>query len=442
VTNVLIDLGEVPGHRDEPAAGAMPRAPVPYRLMLAALSIVLVALLAGSVHRQRPAPPTVIAGRLSDVTFVHGDRLFLVTAGPQLLTADVQNKIVSAYALPGGKLLSRTTVEVSGAIFDVSQADGTLLVSYQVDASGKQATAAVAEGSDRARWRRPAGLVGVSAADGLALLVTDYGRPGEARWSGVDVVTGDERWTVRQPADGYIAPTGYPAGNAVGFPSSLVTVTSAGRLDVRETRTGRITAATAVPAIDLTGNASIWPFADLVLIGAGSAGVTAYGLADLGRRWHSGVDLSLSWMLADCGAVICAFRPQRGMTALDPATGRELWTSDRWAYAEPSGRYLVTTVNEQSVDEPQLWVLDPVSGRIRGDLGKWNGLPTADQTTLTYGMREAGAEYVVWYGVLDPAKLDVRILGSAQRVSNDCQVSAGALICRLVDASVAVWRLR
>ena len=47
----------------------------------------------------------------------------------------------------------------------------------------------------------------------------------------------------------------------------------------------------------------------------------------------------------------------------------------------------------------------------------------------------------LWYGLLDPAELAVRVLGSADRVSGECRASTGVMICRLIDASVAVYRL-
>jgi hypothetical protein len=77
---------------------------------------------------------------------------------------------------------------------------------------------------------------------------------------------------------------------------------------------------------------------------------------------------------------------------------------------------------------------------VLGNFGRWQGLGTDDDYHLTYAMYQE--KYVVWYGELEPDRLHVRILGSAARVSGDCHVSTGALICRLVDASVGVWRLR
>ena len=49
---------------------------------------------------------------------------------------------------------------------------------------------------------------------------------------------------------------------------------------------------------------------------------------------------------------------------------------------------------------------------------------------------------VVRYGVLDPATRKVRLLGAADRVSTGCETSGPVLICRMIDASVAVWALR
>jgi hypothetical protein len=129
------------------------------------------------------------------------------------------------------------------------------------------------------------------------------------------------------------------------------------------------------------------------------------------------------------------------MTVLDPGDGHVLWDSDRWAYAEPLGRYLLATAGSAEGDGPQLWVLDPRTGKVLGNFGAWEWLGLAPGG-LIYGKREVRGQYQVFYGLLDPADRSVDVLGSADRVSSGCETGGGVLACRLVDASVAVWRLR
>jgi hypothetical protein len=117
-----------------------------------------------------------------------------------------------------------------------------------------------------------------------------------------------------------------------------------------------------------------------------------------------------------------------------------LWDSDRWAYAGSLGRYLVAA-SSTAEDEPSLWVLDARTGKELGNFGPWQGLGLAPGG-LIYGTREVRGRNQLFYGLLDPADRSVDVLGSADRVSNGCETGGGVLACRLVDASVAVWRLR
>lgn len=428
----VIDLGEVPASREQSAPPLMPRPPVPYRALLGALSVVLVAVLAGSEFRPPPRPPTVIPARLGDATYVVGDRLFVVGAGRLENDGEtVVNRVISTYALPRADLVTRTTVAVPGAVIQVLLARSTLLVGYQMNSSGTGGVTATSAADGRRLWQRTARLVAASAADGIALLSDDHGE------FAVDLATGALRWSVPRPADGYITEAG-PDGTYVRW---LVLVTDSGRLETRDARTGRLLARRTLSAQTGRANGLIWPTGDLILVDTGGAGFDGYRLPALDRVWRTTVDLSQSWMQADCGVAICTYRQQRGMTALDPATGRELWDSDRWAYAEPAGKYLLATANDGEADVPQVWVLDPASGRVLGNFGNWQGIGGTSGDGVVYGKLDIRGSYQMWYGVLDPATRRVRILGSADRVSGGCETGAKALICRLVDASVAVWRL-
>jgi hypothetical protein len=437
VSDILIDLGELPrrGQRRSLPIGA--RRPIPYRSLLGALAGVLLALLGGAAYAPPPAGPTVIAAVLADTTFISGDRIFLVHAGADPVGSTVQHLVVSAYALPAGALLSRTTVAVTGSIFDVTEVGDTVLVSYQADAAGSEATQALAAGTDHVLWRHPARLFTTSARDGLALLRENNPQFGSLHWYGVDLATGRTRWSLDQPAFGYTI----EAMDRDGFPATLVTADVNGHLEVHDARTGALTAQADVPAPDdwAGRGISMWTADDMVLVG-GRAGTTAYALADLSRRWSDDVDLSERYVLPHCGDVVCVVGSFDGVQVLDPATGRPRWSTERWSSVEQVGAYLLADGPVGAVEEPQA-VVDPVTGRRRGDFGPWRsiGEPRPDGTVI--GMRQHRGQDVVWYATLDPATLAVRYLGSAERVSGDCRVLPDVLVCRRLDASVGIWSL-
>jgi hypothetical protein len=429
--DVLIELGEVPRPRELPGGGDPGRQPFPARVVLGLLAAVLLAALGGAGHRTPPEPPRIIAARLGDAAFLEGDQLYVISAGRPVAGSRVLSRTVSTYSVPEARLLSRTTVEVSGGVLGVWQATGAVLVAYQVDTSGTWAVVALAVDTDRVLWRRAARLVGVSAADRLVVLETADAE------LGVDLPTGRTRWSVPHPADGFTA----HAGIENGFPRWLVTATDSGRLETRDAHTGRILGEVALPRRPGRANGVIWPVGDLVLVDTFGSGFDAFRLPGLQRVWRTPVDLSQSWMQADCVRLICTFHRQWGMTVLDPATGRELWTSDRWEYAEPTGSYLLASVDDRSRAQPSLWVLDAATGQALGNFGDWKRLGSAGNGML-YGLREDRDTHRIHYGVLDPATRAVHLLGAADRVSGGCETGAAVLICRLVDASVAVWDLR
>jgi hypothetical protein len=440
VSDVVIDLGELPsGGRHRVGRALIARPPRPYRTVLGAIAIVLAAMLTGAAHVNPPEPPLIIPARLGDSTFVVGDRLFVVSAGPELIGGGVQNKIVSTYALPSGALLSLTTVAVTGAIYDVTAVGDTVLVSYQADSFGAVRTVAIAAGTDRALWRRPARLLGISPSDGLVLLREKLPQFGPLHWYGIDLLSGDIRWMLEQPVDGYITETGY----VDGFPRRLVTVNLAGRLEVRDTTTGAVTAATTieVPADWAKYGIALWPDGDLILAGD-HTGATAYAVPDLTERWRAPVDLYSSYIGPGCGDAVCLFSPRdAGIRVLDRATGRDRWTSDRWSYGDQAGPYLIVGGGQGTRRSQTLNVVATMTGRVRGDFGPWHGVGPALPDGTVVGLREQPAEDVVWYARLDPATLRVQVLGAADHVSGDCQTAPDVLVCRRVDASVGIWKL-
>ena len=437
--DVLIDLGELSRERQRTRPVARRRRPASYRAALAGLGIVLVALLTGGAHRGPPVPPTVIDARLGDQMFVGDGRLFVVSPGSALPGSAVRNKIISGYALPSGELISRTTVAVSGAIFDVTAAGPVVLVSYQVDTAGVEATVALTEGTDRALWRRSSRMLSVSERNGLVLLHENSPQFGSLNWSGVDLYTGAQRWSLQQPVRGFT--TG--ADFVDGFPRFLVTATDAGDLEVRDAITGAVTATAKAPVRPQQAGADVpvWPTDDLVLVGA-PRGTTAYELPTLVERWHSDAELAGRWVQSSCAAAICSLSWRGGLRVLDPATGRERWFSDRWNFADQIGPYLLASDNVVTGSAATVSVVDPVTGRVRGTFGAWHTIGKARPNGTVIGLRQDLSRDTVWYAQLDPATLAVHLLGRAEHVSGDCQTTDDVLVCRRIDARVGVWRLK
>jgi hypothetical protein len=224
-----------------------------------------------------------------------------------------------------------------------------------------------------------------------------------------------------------------------GFPRRLVTATVAGHIEVRDTVTGTLLSQGDVPARPgwARRGITVWPSGDLVLIG-GLGGITAYSLAGLRPRWHSNVELADRWV-QDCVDAICVFGYRGGVQALDPGTGRLRWAADRWMTAAAAGPYLLVNDDEGLEGQHPLVVVDPGTGVVRGDFGTWRaaGPVRADGTVL--GLRQRAGDDVVFYALLDPATLAVRVLGSATKVSGDCQATTEVLVCRRIDATVAIW---
>jgi hypothetical protein len=282
-------------------------------------------------------------------------------------------------------------------------------------------------------------MIGVSASDGLVLLRENSPQFGPLHWYGIDLASGDVRWSLEQPVRGFITEVDGPGG----FPRALVTVNLDGVLAVRDAATGAVTAETriAVPADWPRRGIALWPDGDVILLGD-HAGATAYALPGLAERWHTTVDLYTSYVGPGCGDVICLFSPRAaGVTVLDRATGRIRWSSDRWSYGDRAGPYLIAGSGDGTRRGERLNLVDLATGRLRADLGQWRtaGAPFPDGSVVA--LREQVVDNIVWYGRLDPATSGVRLLGAADDVSGDCGVTSGVLICRRVDGSVGIWRL-
>jgi hypothetical protein len=434
MADVIIDLGELPHGRQRDARPTT-RSPHGARGMLVAPAVLL-SLLGGAAHQPAPAGPTIIAARLGDAIFTAHDRMFIVSVDTGR-SAGPSDKIINSYALPSGNLLSRTPVSLSG-ITKVDTVDDVLLVAHQVDNVGAQDTVAYTAGTGRQLWVHPAELIGASPTGRVALLKDNGAVRGPVKWYGVAPGTGYTVWTQDEPNSGTID----LAPGSGDFPARLVSADVSGHVVVSDPETGEVTADSAVPAPAewrLRG-LNIWIADGLVLLG-GRAGIVAYDLVDLRERWRSAVDLTQFFVLPVCGEAICLFGRFGGVQLIDPATGARRWVNDQWAVAQRVGSYLVAFANSKSGAEQPLVVLDPADGRERGSFGAWKPAGAARSDGQIIGIREEPGDQRVWYALLDPEAVSVRVLGVATPVSGDCQVASAALICRRLDASVGVWSL-
>jgi outer membrane protein assembly factor BamB len=415
VPSTLIDLDTAPAAAPRPGHSGFRG-----RTALAVLSLILIALL-GPAARAVPdhLKATLIPARNEDNLFAHGDRLYVVDAAP---TGGARR--MRTYRLPDGKLLARTDLQIPEAVTGVLPVGDTTLI--QTTVGQRPAVMALDNATGLSRWWQFGTVRGASLAAGLVLTSDDSAAQD---CTAIDLRTGTYRWQVLAPDGGQLTMT----GERDGLPRWLVALGPHGRLDSYDGSTGRHMAGTqATTSGPLSGAAD-----NLFVLGGSRDGVTAYSLPGLTTRWQIWPDgLSRAWLGPDCGALLCVFGP--GLMALDPATGRTRWTSDRWSYAQLAGDFLIASDTDGPPDVVPLSVLDPATGQLRADLGGWRRIPGSDDT-MTYLVNPGVT--TSFFGRLDPARTTVRIIGTTDRVLGQCDEGAGAVACHLTDGPVAIWRL-
>ncbi|MBO3736050.1 PQQ-binding-like beta-propeller repeat protein [Actinoplanes flavus] len=432
----VIDLGEVPaGAPEEPV---LPRAPLPYRWILGPLAAILLIALGGAVPPAAPPPPPqVIPLTLRDAIRVQGDRLYLIGPG-EPIGGEVRTHTIRAFALPGMTLSGTWTATIAGDISSLIDAgDGILLISSSTqNGAGAIGLTAVRAGSAEPLWRRAAGMFGLSDDRSTVLVYDDIIDPDLAPLHGLDPGTGKPRWTMPPPPrpGGWALRTGY---FYTGFPGLVYLLWPDGRLEARETRDGRTTASTRT-SLPVDSDTMVRVAGGLLMITRGGDSI-AYDDTTLAERWRGGPLVGPDGYLVDCRPMICAVQGQDGLAGIDPATGRQVWRQDGWDRHEPLGDHVL--LGAASRGDPELSVLDSRTGRITVRAGAWiNGGPGPRPGTA-YVHRILSIDNTMRYGVLDLATGKVRLLGGARWIAGDCRFGSGALICRRLDASAAVWRL-
>ncbi|MET7749436.1 PQQ-binding-like beta-propeller repeat protein [Micromonospora sp. NPDC005367] len=428
----VIDLGEL-RHGAEPEE-PLPRPPraAGRPLRGALVLLLLLATLVSGVPLPRREVLSLPAA-LGSEALIAGD-LYLVV---EPTGSDGSQRRLDAYRLPGGERIWQVPLPVRGRYWGMSLRDGMLLVAgYEATEGDPPGTVTIAldPATGESRWQQPGSPLPVSGG-GLLLETGDVERGGTLRV--VDSCCGRVRWR----AD---TPTGYLTFrfNGSGV-DRLVHSTADGRVVVRDASTGVVLA-----------EADLWNSADgrepteglemgaqvvgdlLVTLGGGSTTVTAYGLDRLDRRWRTELDGAA--YSSECGPVLCFQGRSGDLRAVDPATGRQLWTGAGWI-AISTGAGLVVAVGNDS--RAELAVLDPVTGAVRGQLGRWDLVTPADAGGPIIGVRpRPGGGLLV--AELDLAAGAARPLDVLPDASGNCQSIGYQLACRKPAGGFGLWRLK
>lgn len=427
---VVIDLGEL---RDPVEPQARPTRPSAAcrntALLLAAL---LVAVLGGAAPA--PSRPALIPLAAGDSAVLTDDRYHVFAPDAVRSGAGV----LSTYEVPAGRLVSRISTRLPGQLLGVQQVGEVLLAHHAVETdveNGSRMTA-VDAGTGVIRWTRPGNKAGLSPS-GRSVVVSDYVEDKEDRWAAIDVATGQLRWTFAVDLKDI---TSIPwEGHSV---SRLVMVRASGRVEVRDTETGTVTAAANLPSATIIpdGGATVWTSNGLLLIGT-AGGLNGYGLDRLDLRWRNETLGSVNGFVNPaCGDVIC-LDSGAGMRAIDPATGQVRWSSEgQWSAHHRSGHYLLSgPVNGPDDSGPHM-VIDVVTGQPRGTFGRWQpGGPPRRGGRLIGLSRQPGGD--LWYALLDPGALSVRVLGVVSGTYGGCDIGSTAMVCRRFDGAASVWPL-
>ncbi|WBB70250.1 PQQ-binding-like beta-propeller repeat protein [Micromonospora sp. WMMD812] len=424
----VIDLGEL---RHEPEPEAMPRPPraAGRPLRCAVVLLLVLAGLAGGAPAQRRTM-VVLPARLGADALVAGD-LFLVIDpfnGP-----GGQRRLV-AYRLPGGAPAWEMTLPVEGRFWGMSSTGDALLVTgYQGAEDARSSVTVVLDRETGAyRWQQPG--TPLELADGSLLLESvDGERGGTLR--AVDVCCGTPRWAI-DVAPRQIAYRFAPAGV-----DRIVLSSAEGRVEVHDAATGALRVAADLWEPVSYRNVNVQVIGDLlVTIGDYPGMVTGYDLDRLQRRWQSRVEDALYG--ADCGPVICVQGRGSGLRVLDPVTGRRLWADDRWAAVWSSrGRLVASAVSSAGPGAERFALLDPTSGTVLGELGRWElARPARIDDPLIGTRRHPDGGLLV--AELDAGTGTVRPLDVLADAAGDCQSSGDLLICRRADGAYGLWWLR
>jgi hypothetical protein len=433
----VIELGEV-RHGAEVAVPEPVRAPIRWRFTWALAGLaVLAATLGPALPEPSPLAESTIPARLGDTAFAVGEQFYVVTSDRTTLYGP---RSITAYTLPGATRLWQAPLQLSGALRGVGAVGGQMLISTRPELLEQVESVSIREDTGQVVWRRRALFEGVTARGQVLLWTSPDGTPsattGSERLEAVDPVTGAVRWTYQVPAGGWLS---YRYSGQT--PTHVVTLLPSGRVEVRDVTDARVLAAAdLLPPRPAATPASYVQFAlDMMLVREGPTAAVAYGLDDLERRWSASIDLATEYVAPNCGDQLCVIAHLGGVRVIDPANGRMLWADPTRSYISRAGDYLVSEIHGRD-GLTELTALDPATGRERALLGAWTLIAPPAESGELIAMRTDLATSRAWLAHVDPATGGARFFGVVRGVTGDCEVRAGAVICRRLNATVGIWR--
>ncbi|MBY8871193.1 PQQ-like beta-propeller repeat protein [Micromonospora sp. PLK6-60] len=422
----VIELGELRDAPDGPPRPVPRAAGRPARLLL--VLAVAVATLGGAAP-VRARFPSVVPAPSGATPFQVGDRLYLTAPVPD---ASDSHELI-AYPLAGvgdgdrrPAVLWRAPLPGPGEIVWLTELAGTVLVTGPASGDDTFLTVAFDRATGERRWQQPGAAV--TGRGKLYVHVgTSTGAAGAFRR--LDPATGRPLWSLPVSSDSLrfafdVERAGRVVLVAGDGPTQVWDADSGRRLRAAELTPGR-------PARHQRAQVA----GDLLLVVRGET-VTGYGLDELDRRWQ--VQPGQAAFVTRCAALICVEGPTGGLRALDPATGRTVWSDPRWTLlADRDGRLVVTAAGPATSWPVRL--LDPATGRGVADLGDWQ--------LASPGRRDAPLIGTRWVQGrrLAVARLDLAV-GRAwiwdvlPDVQGRCQAGT-VLLCPREDGSFALWRL-
>ncbi|WP_319461021.1 PQQ-binding-like beta-propeller repeat protein [Micromonospora sp. RTP1Z1] len=421
----VIELGEL-RHGDEVEPPPDPRRPPSRSVRLAALLCAALLSLTGSAAVPGRRPSVTVPAPQGAGFLVLADRL-VVADGPGAVGR--AGRLVTGHRLPGGEPLWRFVLPTGDHALGLTTVAGTPLVISSPAGAGDPASTALDPDTGAVRWRQP-GYPVRTESDGLLFETPRADGTGTVR--SVDPVSGRSRWALPMPGNGLA----YEVGDR-GV-TRVVLVTAAGRVEVHDAGSGALLRAGRVPpAADGVSYRITQVVGGLLLVDGAPGTVTAYGLDRLDRRWSMPVGPSATAWFADCAGVVCLREQGPGVQAVDPVTGRVLWTDDRWLGIGPVDGRLLASAAAVGL-EMDLSVVDPRTGGILARLGRWR-LGGGDRyESVLLGLRRLGGDRTL-VADLDVPAGQARVRAVLPGSWDDCAAAAAALVCLRPSGGLVVW---
>ncbi|WP_432824241.1 PQQ-binding-like beta-propeller repeat protein [Dactylosporangium sp. CA-092794] len=409
----------------------------------AGLLLAGVLVLAAGAQRM-PAPDPVV--RLSGIGVgdirVDGRAVYLVRR------PDVDRAFVEAYRMPGGTPRWVLPVPVAAHIAAV-EGDRVVLAVSEPGRPWASALVGRDAGTGAQVWRRTGhepSAYGTAGASGV--LVTDVYPPGgdpreqlrrpASRMAGVDIRTGELRWSLDTPADTMRDLVFTSAGRF-----GIAELDPGGTLRIRGAESAEVVRTVRLDLPDRVGGFFI--FGDrLLAYRSGLGSFLASAVFDLatGRRLWQRTDEPDGIALWFCGGLLCTGTGLE-IAALDPDTGRELWRLDGWTgLSRLDDRHMLATRRYADVKDPWLstMVVDAATGRTVRRFDGWDVLDVDPaRGVLVAGRAPAGPSLIGW---LDGATGAVRVIGrAAEHWSTPPLCVAGQVFVACRSGDVRVWAL-